>query len=65
MNIIKAGKKKEEDVLRFECPECGTIFEERMDYVYRRYVLISGGFSHKLEQMVPCPLCGNCVLYKD
>lgn len=65
MKIIERGKTKEEDVLRFECPECGTIFEERIDYVYKRYVLIQGGFCNKLEQIMPCPLCGNCVLYKD
>lgn len=65
MNIIKKGKTKEENVLRFECPECGTVFEERVYYVYKRHVQTQGGFSLKLEQMMPCPLCGNCVLYKD
>ena len=65
MNIIKKGKVKEEDVLRFECPKCGTIFEERIDYVYQRHTLIHGGFSLKHERMMPCPLCGNSVFYKD
>lgn len=65
MNIIKKGKVKEEDVIRFECPECGTIFEESIEYVYKRHTLIQGGFRLKLEQMMPCPLCGKSVFYKD
>lgn len=64
MNIIKKGKTKDEDVLRFECSECGTVFEERRDYVYQRYIDICGGFEHRLEQMMPCPVCGRIVMYK-
>lgn len=59
MKIIKQGKKPDPKVVRFECDECGSVFEEeprKCVFLYRKVLDESPVFS------VECPVCCKTVI---
>ena len=55
IKIIKPGKKPE--TFRFECPDCGCVFEADVDdYEKRR-----DDFRMEIYVLAACPSCGHFV----
>ena len=56
MRIIKAGRPKRA-IARFECRECGCVFEaERCEY------RIETDYRNGHYYVCPCPTCGKDVI---
>ncbi|MGN0598910.1 MAG: hypothetical protein ACI4JK_03350 [Oscillospiraceae bacterium] len=61
MRIIKKGVKPEQ-VARFECDVCGTIFEENTDQCG---YAVRGIYNELKLYKCRCPICDNDVLEKS
>lgn len=58
IKIIKPGKKPE--TFRFECPDCGCVFEADEDNYEAVYESLDGCYCYAAD----CPTCGSKV-YKS
>lgn len=58
MKIIKQGKKTGKTVVKFECNECGSVFEEEPKNCRSLY---RQGIDERTTFSVECPVCGEKV----
>lgn len=61
MRILKHGNKPEPKTLRFECTQCGCVFEETDDQCRKTFYTSFGGKTEIATWSVECPECENMV----
>lgn len=65
IKIIKEGKKKEKEIFKKTCEECGCVFEFEEEDLTTDYNFCLTSYPPQYHRYIICPCCGNRIYHDN